>query len=47
MTESGAAILVLFMSDQLFLNPDSTSSFTFITSKKTDVIRELVFTIVE
>jgi hypothetical protein len=47
MTESGAAILVLFMSDQLFLNPDSTATFTFITSEKRDVLRELVFTIVE
>ncbi len=46
MTESGGAILVLFMSDQQLLNPDSTVTFTFITSEKRDVIRERVFTVV-
>ncbi len=46
MTESGAAILVLLMSDQRLLNPYSTATFTFITSEKRDVIREMVFTIV-
>jgi hypothetical protein len=41
MTESGGVILVLFMSDQQLLNPDSTATFTFITSEKRDVIRDL------